>query len=56
MPELIAIGGGLAGSEAAWQAAIRIELKDYERDLDKGVRTGVQHFFEGCLPIEILAS
>ncbi len=36
-------------------AAERIELKDFERELESGVRAGAQHFFEGCLPIEILA-
>jgi methylenetetrahydrofolate--tRNA-(uracil-5-)-methyltransferase len=35
--------------------AERIELKDFERDLEKGVKAGVHHFFEGCLPIEIMA-
>ncbi|GAB4495577.1 MAG: methylenetetrahydrofolate--tRNA-(uracil(54)-C(5)) -methyltransferase (FADH(2)-oxidizing) TrmFO [Anaerolineales bacterium] len=36
-------------------AAQRIELKDFERDLEQGVRAGAHHFFEGCLPVEILA-
>jgi methylenetetrahydrofolate--tRNA-(uracil-5-)-methyltransferase len=35
--------------------AERIELKEFERDLGKGVRAGMHHFFEGCLPVEILA-
>lgn len=35
--------------------AERIELKDFERDLEGGVRAGGHHFFEGCLPVEVLA-
>lgn len=35
--------------------AERIELKDFERDLEKGVQAGEGHFFEGCLPVEIIA-
>jgi methylenetetrahydrofolate--tRNA-(uracil-5-)-methyltransferase len=35
--------------------AERIELKDFERDLEAGVKAGVHHFFEGCLPVEIIA-
>lgn len=35
--------------------AERIELKAFEQDLERGVRAGEQQFFEGCLPIEILA-
>lgn len=36
-------------------AAERIELKDFERDLEQGVKAGAHRFFEGCLPVEILA-
>lgn len=36
-------------------SAERIELKEFERELESGVRAGLHHFFEGCLPIEILA-
>jgi methylenetetrahydrofolate--tRNA-(uracil-5-)-methyltransferase len=36
--------------------AERIELKSFERDLESGVRAGLHKYFEGCLPIEILAS
>jgi methylenetetrahydrofolate--tRNA-(uracil-5-)-methyltransferase len=36
-------------------AANRIELKDFEQDVSKGVKTGVHHYFEGCLPVEVLA-
>ncbi len=35
--------------------AERIELKDFERDLEVGVKAGAHHFFEGCLPVEIIA-
>jgi methylenetetrahydrofolate--tRNA-(uracil-5-)-methyltransferase len=35
--------------------AQRIQLKDFEQMLEKGVKAGADHFFEGCLPIEILA-
>ncbi len=36
-------------------AAERIELKDFELELEGGVKAGAHHFFEGCLPVEILA-
>jgi methylenetetrahydrofolate--tRNA-(uracil-5-)-methyltransferase len=36
-------------------AAERIELKDFEREVENGVRAGADHFFEGCLPVEIIA-
>lgn len=35
--------------------AERIELKSFELDLETGVRAGAHKFFEGCLPVEILA-
>lgn len=35
--------------------AERIELKSFELDLETGVRAGAHKFFEGCLPIEVLA-
>ncbi len=35
--------------------AERIELKSFERELETGVRAGLHCFFEGCLPIEVLA-
>ncbi len=35
--------------------AERIELKDFERELETGVRAGISEFFEGCLPVEVLA-
>ena len=35
--------------------AQRIELKDFEAQVEHGVRAGAELFFEGCLPLEILA-
>ncbi len=36
-------------------SAERIELKEFEKEVAKGVLAGAGKFFEGCLPIEILA-
>lgn len=36
--------------------AKRIDLKGFELDLESGVRAGAHKFFEGCLPVEVLAS
>jgi methylenetetrahydrofolate--tRNA-(uracil-5-)-methyltransferase len=36
-------------------AAERIELREFEDELKNGVRTGAHRFFEGCLPVEIIA-
>jgi methylenetetrahydrofolate--tRNA-(uracil-5-)-methyltransferase len=35
--------------------AERIELKGFELELEQGVRAGAHRFFEGCLPVEVLA-
>jgi methylenetetrahydrofolate--tRNA-(uracil-5-)-methyltransferase len=35
--------------------AQRIELKEFEQELERGVKAGAEHFFEGCLPVEIIA-
>jgi methylenetetrahydrofolate--tRNA-(uracil-5-)-methyltransferase len=35
--------------------AERIELKEFEIELEKGVKAGDHQYFEGCLPAEILA-
>jgi len=35
--------------------AERINLHDIENNIDSGVRAGVHKYFEGCLPIEIIA-
>jgi methylenetetrahydrofolate--tRNA-(uracil-5-)-methyltransferase len=37
-------------------AAKRIPLKHFEADMEMGVSAGISHYFEGCLPVEILAS
>ena len=36
-------------------SADRIERKDFERDVDGGVKAGSHHYFEGCLPVEVLS-
>ncbi len=35
--------------------AERIELKSFEQQLESGVKAGMHTFFEGCLPVEIIA-
>jgi methylenetetrahydrofolate--tRNA-(uracil-5-)-methyltransferase len=35
--------------------AERIELREFEHQLKEGVRAGLHEFFEGCLPVEIIA-
>lgn len=37
-------------------AAERIPLRSFEEAINAGVRAGPQHFFEGCLPVEIIAA
>ncbi|MGA9533665.1 MAG: methylenetetrahydrofolate--tRNA-(uracil(54)-C(5))-methyltransferase (FADH(2)-oxidizing) TrmFO [Anaerolineales bacterium] len=37
-------------------AADRIPLRDFETDIEDGVRAGMHEFFEGCLPVEVIAS
>ena len=37
-------------------SAERIELKEFENELEIGVKAGAHTFFEGCLPVEIIAS
>jgi methylenetetrahydrofolate--tRNA-(uracil-5-)-methyltransferase len=36
-------------------SAERVELKEFERPMEEGVRAGADRYFEGCLPIEVLA-
>ncbi len=36
-------------------SAERIELRAFEEEIRRGVRAGIHRFFEGCLPVEILA-
>jgi methylenetetrahydrofolate--tRNA-(uracil-5-)-methyltransferase len=35
--------------------AERIELRSFEDAIREGVKAGTHHFFEGCLPVEIIA-
>lgn len=46
--EYLAFIDALIGAE-------RIELRSFEEKIETGVRAGADAFFEGCLPIEILA-
>jgi methylenetetrahydrofolate--tRNA-(uracil-5-)-methyltransferase len=39
----------------ALNGAERIELRTFEADIQTGVRAGASEFFEGCLPVEVLA-
>jgi methylenetetrahydrofolate--tRNA-(uracil-5-)-methyltransferase len=36
-------------------SAKRIELRKFEQEIIHGVDAGADHFFEGCLPVEIIA-
>ncbi|MBN2500560.1 MAG: methylenetetrahydrofolate--tRNA-(uracil(54)-C(5))-methyltransferase (FADH(2)-oxidizing) TrmFO [Anaerolineales bacterium] len=40
---------------AALASAKRIELKVFEQVMEDGVKAGAHTFFEGCLPVEIIA-
>ena len=40
----------------AIQNAERIELHSFEKEMETGVKAGFHTFFEGCLPVEIIAS
>jgi methylenetetrahydrofolate--tRNA-(uracil-5-)-methyltransferase len=40
---------------AALKEADRVELKAFEAEINQGVRAGSGKYFEGCLPIEVLA-
>ena len=37
-------------------AAEKVKLKNFEKDISKGVRGGKGKFFEACLPIEVMAA
>lgn len=41
---------------AALRTAQRIELHEFERVMEQGVKAGADHYFEGCLPVEIIAT
>ncbi len=36
-------------------SAERIRLKDFEKQIEEGVTAGAKEYFEGCLPIEVMA-
>lgn len=40
---------------SAIKTAERIELKEFEQQIETGVKAGMHTYFEGCLPVEILA-
>ena len=39
----------------ALKSAERINLRPFERKIEQGVDAGIDKFFEGCLPVEIIA-
>jgi methylenetetrahydrofolate--tRNA-(uracil-5-)-methyltransferase len=39
----------------ALQTAERIEIREFEQEMDQGVKAGLHTFFEGCLPVEVIA-
>ena len=40
----------------ALKAAERIQLKSFEEEINTGVKAGAHRFFEGCLPVEVIAN
>jgi len=40
----------------ALQSAKRIQLRSFEQEIVQGVDAGADHFFEGCLPVEVIAA
>lgn len=40
----------------AMRNAERIELHSFEKEMETGVKAGLHTYFEGCLPVEIIAS
>ena len=42
--------------QSALLEAERIELHSFELALEGGVKAGAHHYFEGCLPVEVIAS
>lgn len=40
---------------SALRSAERIALREFESEIQQGVKAGLSHFFEGCLPAEIIA-
>jgi methylenetetrahydrofolate--tRNA-(uracil-5-)-methyltransferase len=41
--------------EGALLSGERIALRTFEAEIEQGITAGKQHFFEGCLPVEIIA-
>lgn len=41
---------------ASLRTASRISLHEFESEIETGVRAGADTFFEGCLPVEVIAS
>ncbi len=39
----------------ALKSAERMPLKGFEKQINKGVKAGKERFFEGCLPVEVIA-
>lgn len=39
----------------ALKSAERMPLKGFEKQISKGVKAGKERFFEGCLPVEVIA-
>ncbi len=39
----------------ALKNAERIELREFELEITQGVKAGIHRFFEGCLPVEVIA-
>jgi methylenetetrahydrofolate--tRNA-(uracil-5-)-methyltransferase len=39
----------------ALKSAERIELREFELEVRQGVKAGMHRFFEGCLPVEVIA-
>ncbi len=37
-------------------AAERIDLREFEEDIESGIHSNIHNYFESCLPIEIIAS
>ncbi|MFP3854249.1 MAG: methylenetetrahydrofolate--tRNA-(uracil(54)-C(5))-methyltransferase (FADH(2)-oxidizing) TrmFO, partial [Anaerolineales bacterium] len=35
--------------------AERIPLREFEQEIERGVRAGMHQYFEGCLPVEVIA-
>ncbi|NIM92625.1 MAG: methylenetetrahydrofolate--tRNA-(uracil(54)-C(5))-methyltransferase (FADH(2)-oxidizing) TrmFO [Anaerolineales bacterium] len=36
-------------------SAERIPLRSFEQAIERGVKAGMSHYFEGCLPVEVIA-